>query len=103
MELRLRANKSTRAPRVSELFLVTWPPTSKISTRSLTRESLSQRLIQIVFQILVKVLIGLEPGEEMDFLKHHFQEFIAGLISLPVKLPGSRLYRSLQASLFIIK
>jgi len=56
-----------------------------------------------VFQILVKVLIGLEPGEEMDFLKHHFQEFIAGLISLPVKLPGSRLYRSLQASLFIIK
>ncbi|THU45384.1 hypothetical protein C4D60_Mb02t17350 [Musa balbisiana] len=51
----------------------------------------------IVFQILVKGLIGLEPGEEMQILKQQFQEFIAGLMSLPVKLPGSRLYRSLQA------
>ncbi|KAJ0964499.1 hypothetical protein J5N97_025637 [Dioscorea zingiberensis] len=51
----------------------------------------------IVFHILVRVLIGLEPGEEMQFLKHNFQEFIAGLMSLPVKLPGSRLYKSLQA------
>ncbi|CAD5194280.1 unnamed protein product [Musa acuminata subsp. malaccensis] len=51
----------------------------------------------IVFQILVKGLIGLEPGEEMHILKQQFQEFIAGLMSLPVKLPGSRLYRSLQA------
>ncbi|XP_039144146.1 cytochrome P450 90D2 [Dioscorea cayenensis subsp. rotundata] len=51
----------------------------------------------IVFQILVRVLIGLEPGEEMQFLKHNFQEFIAGLMSLPVKLPGCRLYKSLQA------
>lgn len=56
-------------------------------------------LKQIVFQILVKGLIGLEPGEEMQILKQQFQEFIAGLMSLPVKLPGSRLYRSLQASL----
>ncbi|XP_072964168.1 cytochrome P450 90D2-like isoform X2 [Typha angustifolia] len=51
----------------------------------------------IVFQILVKGLIGLEPGKEMQFLKQQFQEFIAGLMSLPVKLPGSRLYRSLKA------
>ncbi|XP_072998860.1 cytochrome P450 90D2-like isoform X1 [Typha latifolia] len=51
----------------------------------------------IVFQILVKGLIGLEPGKEMQFLKQQFQEFIAGLMSLPVKLPGSRLYRSMQA------
>ncbi|PKA63647.1 Cytochrome P450 90D2 [Apostasia shenzhenica] len=52
---------------------------------------------QIVFEILVKGLIGLEPGEEMQFLKREFQEFIAGLISLPIKLPGTRLHRSLQA------
>nr|CAD1843127.1 unnamed protein product [Ananas comosus var. bracteatus] len=51
----------------------------------------------IVFQILVKGLIGLEPGKEMDFLKQQFQEFIAGLMSLPIKVPGSRLYRSLKA------
>ncbi|KAG0491837.1 hypothetical protein HPP92_005235 [Vanilla planifolia] len=51
----------------------------------------------LVFQILVKGLIGLEPGKEMLFLKQEFQEFIAGLMSLPVKLPGTRLYKSLQA------
>ncbi|XP_072984882.1 cytochrome P450 90D2-like [Typha latifolia] len=51
----------------------------------------------IVFQILVKGLIGLKPSKEMNFLKLQFQEFIAGLMSLPIKLPGSRLYRSLKA------
>jgi len=51
----------------------------------------------IVFQILVKGLIGLEAGPEMQQLKQQFQEFIVGLMSLPIKLPGSRLYRSLQA------
>ncbi|OAY83952.1 Cytochrome P450 90D2 [Ananas comosus] len=51
----------------------------------------------IVFQILVKGLIGLEPGEEMQCLKQQFKEFIAGLMSLPIKLPGTRLYRSLKA------
>ncbi|KAF3326880.1 cytochrome P450 90D2-like protein [Carex littledalei] len=51
----------------------------------------------IIFQILVRGLIGLEPGKEMQFLKSQFHEFIAGLMSLPIKLPGSRLYRSLKA------
>lgn len=52
---------------------------------------------QIVFEILVKALIGLEPGQEMHYLKQQFREFIAGLISLPIKLPGTQLYRSIQA------
>ncbi|RCV25100.1 hypothetical protein SEVIR_5G137200v4 [Setaria viridis] len=51
----------------------------------------------IVFEILVKGLIGLEPGPETQLLKQQFQEFIVGLMSLPIKLPGTRLYRSLQA------
>ncbi|TVU21381.1 hypothetical protein EJB05_31011 [Eragrostis curvula] len=51
----------------------------------------------IVFQILVRGLIGLEAGPEMQQLKLQFQEFIVGLMSLPIKLPGTRLYRSLQA------
>jgi hypothetical protein len=54
---------------------------------------------QIVFEILVKGLIGLEAGPEMQQLKHQFQEFIVGLMSLPIKLPGTRLYRSLQVQL----
>lgn len=53
--------------------------------------------IQIAFQVLVKALISLDPGEEMEFLKKQFQEFISGLMSLPVNIPGSKLHRSLQA------
>lgn len=52
---------------------------------------------QITFRVLVRGLIGMEPGEEMQYLMKQFQQFIAGLISLPVKIPGSRLHRSLQA------
>ncbi|KAJ6427565.1 hypothetical protein OIU84_023037 [Salix udensis] len=51
----------------------------------------------IAFQVLVKALISLDPGEEMELLKKQFQEFIAGLMSLPLNIPGTQLYRSLQA------
>ncbi|KAI7985913.1 3-epi-6-deoxocathasterone 23-monooxygenase CYP90D1 [Camellia lanceoleosa] len=51
----------------------------------------------IAFQVLVKALISIDPGEEMEFLRKLFQEFIAGLMSLPINFPGSRLHRSLQA------
>lgn len=53
---------------------------------------------QIAFQVLVKALVSLDPGEEMELLKKHFQEFISGLLSLPIKLPGTKPYKSLQAS-----
>uniref|UniRef100_A0A0D9WDQ5 Cytochrome P450 90D2 n=1 Tax=Leersia perrieri TaxID=77586 RepID=A0A0D9WDQ5_9ORYZ len=51
----------------------------------------------IVFEILVRALIGLEQGQEMNYLRQQFHVFIAGLISLPIKLPGTQLYRSLKA------
>ncbi|KAL3511696.1 hypothetical protein ACH5RR_024413 [Cinchona calisaya] len=57
----------------------------------------------IAFQVLVKALISLDPGLEMEFLKKQFQEFIAGLMSLPINVPGSRLYRSLQARKKMVK
>ncbi|CAL9009820.1 unnamed protein product [Prunus brigantina] len=57
----------------------------------------------IAFQVLVKALISLDPGADMEFLKKQFQEFIAGLMSLPINIPGSRLYRSLQANTYIAK
>ncbi|XP_031248375.1 3-epi-6-deoxocathasterone 23-monooxygenase CYP90D1 [Pistacia vera] len=57
----------------------------------------------IAFQVLVKALISLDPGEEMEFLKKQFQEFISGLMSLPVNIPGSQLYRSLQAKKKMVK
>ncbi|XP_074289077.1 3-epi-6-deoxocathasterone 23-monooxygenase CYP90D1-like [Silene latifolia] len=57
----------------------------------------------IAFQVLVKALISLNPGEEMEFLKREFHEFISGLMSLPINLPGTRLYRSLQAKKEMVK
>ncbi|KAL9228551.1 hypothetical protein vseg_004116 [Gypsophila vaccaria] len=57
----------------------------------------------IAFQVLVKALISLHPGEEMELLKKQFQEFISGLMSLPINLPGTRLYRSLQAKKEMVK
>ncbi|CAI0392184.1 unnamed protein product [Linum tenue] len=57
----------------------------------------------IAFQVLVKALISLDPGEEMELLKKQFQEFILGLMSLPIKLPGTQLYRSLRAKKEMVK
>ena len=51
--------------------------------------------LQIAFQVLVKVLINLDPGEEMELLKKIFQEFISGLMFLPINFPGTKLYQSL--------
>ncbi|KAK4395129.1 3-epi-6-deoxocathasterone 23-monooxygenase CYP90D1 [Sesamum angolense] len=50
----------------------------------------------IAFQVLVKALISLDGGDELELLKKHFQQFIAGLMSLPFNFPGTQLYRSLQ-------
>ncbi|GKV36528.1 hypothetical protein SLEP1_g44649 [Rubroshorea leprosula] len=57
----------------------------------------------IAFQVLVKALISLDPGEELEHLKEQFHEFISGLMSLPVKVPGSQLYRSLEAKKKMVK
>ncbi|KAK8574882.1 hypothetical protein V6N12_062559 [Hibiscus sabdariffa] len=57
----------------------------------------------IAFQVLVKALISLNPGPEMEILKKEFQEFMLGLMSLPVKVPGSQLYRSSQAKTRMVK
>ncbi|CAL0322072.1 unnamed protein product [Lupinus luteus] len=57
----------------------------------------------ITFQVLVKALISLDPGEEMELLKKHFQEFISGLMSLPINFPGTKLYQSLQAKKKMVK
>lgn len=46
----------------------------------------------------MKALISVDPGDEMEFLKKQFQEFISGLMSIPINVPGSKLHRSLQVS-----
>ncbi|KAK4417401.1 3-epi-6-deoxocathasterone 23-monooxygenase CYP90C1 [Sesamum alatum] len=58
---------------------------------------------KITFEILVRVLLSVGPGEEMNLLKREFEEFIKGLICLPIKLPGTRLYKSLKAKERLLK
>lgn len=42
------------------------------------------------------------PGKELETLKREFEEFIKALICIPIKLPGTRLYKSLKVYLFFI-
>lgn len=58
---------------------------------------------QVTFEILVKVLMSLAPGEEMELFKDEYKEFIKGLICLPIKLPGTQLYKSLKAKEKLVK
>ncbi|KAK1262919.1 3-epi-6-deoxocathasterone 23-monooxygenase [Acorus gramineus] len=58
---------------------------------------------EVTFQMLVRVLLGIEPGERYEYLKYEFHEFIKGLICLPVKFPGTRLYKSLKAKARMVK
>ncbi|TXG59734.1 hypothetical protein EZV62_014307 [Acer yangbiense] len=58
---------------------------------------------KITFQILVKVLMSIGPGDDLNSLKKEFEEFIKGLICLPIKLPGTRLYKSLKAKEKMLK
>ncbi|XP_010275532.1 PREDICTED: 3-epi-6-deoxocathasterone 23-monooxygenase-like isoform X2 [Nelumbo nucifera] len=57
----------------------------------------------ITFQVLVRVLMSVGPGEDLQFLKREFGEFIKGLVCLPIKLPGTRLYKSLKAKERLLK
>ncbi|KAL2905497.1 3-epi-6-deoxocathasterone 23-monooxygenase [Bienertia sinuspersici] len=58
---------------------------------------------QITFEILVKVLMSLGPGEEMELFKKEYKDFIKGLVCLPIKLPGTQLYKSLKAKVRLQK
>ncbi|KAL0554199.1 hypothetical protein IC582_008116 [Cucumis melo] len=57
----------------------------------------------IAFEVLVKTLVSLESGEEMEFLKKQFNQFIAGIMAFPINIPGTTLYRSLQAKRKMVK
>ncbi|KAH9304273.1 hypothetical protein KI387_008677, partial [Taxus chinensis] len=42
----------------------------------------------------------LNPSDELECLKREFRKFISGLVSIPVKFPGTRLYKSLQVGFY---
>eukprot|EP00252_Welwitschia_mirabilis_P017762 TRINITY_DN3940_c0_g1_i1.p1 TRINITY_DN3940_c0_g1~~TRINITY_DN3940_c0_g1_i1.p1 ORF type:complete len:500 (+),score=57.90 TRINITY_DN3940_c0_g1_i1:230-1729(+) len=64
---------------------------------------LQEEAKSMAFQVLLKTLMSLNPGQEMEHLRLHFREFSAGFVSLPVKLPGTRLFSSLQAKAKMLK
>ncbi|KAH9306342.1 hypothetical protein KI387_010746, partial [Taxus chinensis] len=47
--------------------------------------------------------MSLNPSDELEFLKREFRKFISGLVSIPVKFPGTRLYKSLQEKANMVK
>ncbi|KAK2990444.1 hypothetical protein RJ640_011192 [Escallonia rubra] len=64
---------------------------------------LQEETKRTTFEVLVRVLMSVGPGQEMNFVKREFEEFIKGLICLPIKLPGTRLYKSLKAKERLLK
>lgn len=52
---------------------------------------------KISFHVTAKVLLGLDPGPVTMALRLEFHKFIAGVVSIPVKLPGTTFYKSLQS------
>ncbi|KAF3596203.1 hypothetical protein DY000_02027995 [Brassica cretica] len=58
---------------------------------------------KMTFEVLVKLLMSISRGEDLDILKLEFEEFIKGLICIPIDFPGTRLYKSLKAKERLIK
>eukprot|EP00250_Pteridium_aquilinum_P003681 c13990_g1_i1 orf=3-1577(-) len=52
---------------------------------------------KISFHVTAKVLLGLNPGATTTALRAEFHKFIAGVVSVPIKLPGTTFYKSLQS------
>lgn len=48
-------------------------------------------------------MISVEKGDELEELKKEFEQFISGLMSLPINFPGTQLHRSLQAKKKMVK
>ncbi|XP_027079290.2 3-epi-6-deoxocathasterone 23-monooxygenase CYP90C1-like [Coffea arabica] len=58
---------------------------------------------KIAFEVMVKTLMSVGRGEDLNLLRREFEEYCKGLISLPIKLPGTRLYKSLKAKERMLK
>lgn len=52
---------------------------------------------KISFEVMVRALMSVCPGDQLNYLRRQFEEYSKGLVSLPVKIPGTRLYNSLKA------
>lgn len=78
-----------------KLSLASWQHMHPIYVQDQTKK--------FTFEVLVRVLMSIGPGEDLEFLKREFGECIKGLICLPINLPGTRLYKSLKAKERLLK
>lgn len=67
------------------------------SWNSSTTIHVEEETKKISFHVTAKVLLGLDPGPMTTALRSEFHKFIAGVVSVPIKLPGTTFYRSLQS------
>lgn len=58
---------------------------------------------KISFEVMVRALMSVCPGEQLNYLRRQFEEYSKGLVSLPVKIPGTRLYNALKAKRNMLK
>ncbi|KAK9991030.1 hypothetical protein SO802_026015 [Lithocarpus litseifolius] len=78
-----------------KLSLATWKDNNPIYVQNESKK--------LTFDVLVNTLTSVGPGENLNFLRSDFQEFIKGLICLPINLPGTRFYKSLKAKERLMK
>ncbi|KAI3843168.1 hypothetical protein MKX03_026958 [Papaver bracteatum] len=91
----LKARITKEIENFVDLTMNTWTSNRTIYIQEETKN--------ITFPVLVRVLMSVSPGKDMEFLRREFGEFIKGLVCLPIKLPGTRLYKSLKAKERLMK
>lgn len=92
---RFKSRITARIQGSIQLSLSAWLHHRPVYVQDLTK--------QITFEVLASVLMSMGPGEELDFLKREFSEFIKALICIPINFPGTRLYKSLKARESLLK
>ncbi|XVF62121.1 hypothetical protein PTKIN_Ptkin08bG0191800 [Pterospermum kingtungense] len=91
----LKSRITTHIENTVKLTLGSWQHMQLIHVQEETKK--------ITFEVLVNVLMSIGPGDDLKYLKREFEEFIKGLICLPIKFPGTRLYKSLKAKERLLK
>ncbi|XP_031495616.1 cytochrome P450 87A3 [Nymphaea colorata] len=57
----------------------------------------------LIFELAAEKLISYSPSEDLKTLRKNFSAFIAGLISFPLRIPGTAYYKCLQGRRKVMK
>lgn len=96
-------SKITRdVQRSVQYALSTWTTTTAAAAGD-HRVYIQEESKKISFEVMVRALMSVCPGEQLNYLRRQFEEYSKGLVSLPVKIPGTRLYNALKAKRNMLK